>query len=41
MATKTAQHRNQFEIDVSRIRDNASKHTEDGAEEHADDPPGN
>jgi bacterioferritin len=31
MATKTAQHRNQFEIDVSRIRDDARKHMEDGA----------
>lgn len=31
MATKTAQNRNQFEIDVSRIRDDARKHMVDGA----------
>ena len=31
MATKTTQDSNQFEIDVSRIRDQARKHMEDGA----------
>lgn len=31
MTTKTAQKRNQFEIDVSCVRDDARKPTEDGA----------